>query len=256
MAPSASSTPSAPYLPATILVVDDEDDLLRLVRYNLLKEGFTVLCAEDGKAANQQLQNTVPDLVLLDLMLPDQSGFDICKHIKATPATQHTPVIMLTARSSEHDRVTGFESGAEDYIVKPFSPKELVLRVKALLTRVRQPVPANATANHSPPLTVGPLTLHPSEYRATVNDTPVQLTHIEFDILKTLAQHPNRVHSREQILDAVWAEEAELVLDRTVDAHMKRLRHKLGPDARDVVETVRGVGYRIALPQNTAATPV
>ncbi len=249
----APPTPNAPYLPATILVVDDEDDLLRLVRYNLLKEGFTVLCAEDGKAANQQLQNTVPDLVLLDLMLPDQSGFDICKHIKATPATQHTPVIMLTARSSEDDRVTGFESGAEDYIVKPFSPKELVLRVKALLTRVRQPVPNNPSSPNQPPVTIGPLTLYPSEYRVTVNEAPVQLTHIEFDILNTLAQHPNRVHSREQILAAVWAEEAELVLDRTVDAHMKRLRHKLGPDARDVVETVRGVGYRIAQPASLSS---
>jgi DNA-binding response OmpR family regulator len=248
------SANAAPYLPATILVVDDEDDLLRLVRYNLLKEGFTVLCAEDGKAAHQELENHTPDLVLLDLMLPDQSGFEICRHIKANPATKHTPVIMLTARSSEHDRVSGFESGAEDYVVKPFSPKELILRVKALLTRVRQPVPEKGTVIGKPPITIGALTLYPSEYRVTVNDTPVQLTHIEFDILRTLAEQPNRVHSREQILAAVWADEAELVLDRTVDAHMKRLRHKLGPDARDVVETVRGVGYRIAQPDAAIAT--
>lgn len=248
--PSAATNPESPlYLPATIMVVDDEDDLLRLVRYNLLKEGFQVLCAEDGKAAYTLLEEHTPDLILLDLMLPDQSGFDICQHIKADPATRHIPVIMLTARSSEDDRITGFESGAEDYVVKPFSPKELTLRVKALLTRVREPVPVAIADKHRPPLTVGPITLHLSEYRVTVDNKPVHLTQIEFDILRTLAENPHRAYSREQILEAVWADEAELVLDRTVDAHMKRLRHKLGEAGREMIETVRGIGYRIAQSQ-------
>lgn len=237
----------APHLPATILVVDDEADLLRLVRYNLLKEGFTVVCAEDGNAVYQQLSETTPDLMILDLMLPDKSGVSLCQELKANPATAKIPIIMLTARSSEQDRVNGFEAGAEDYVVKPFSPKELILRVKALLTRTRQEAVNHSVAPEAT-LTLGPITLIPNEYQAFVAGEPVHLTQIEFDILQLLAEAPNRVLSREKILNAVWADEAELVLDRTVDAHVKRLRGKLGEQARDLIETVRGVGYRLRLP--------
>lgn len=252
---TASATfnkPTTPlHLPATILVVDDEADLLRLVRYNLLKEGFTVLCAEDGAQAYQLLADNTPDLMILDLMLPDKSGVELCTELKTQAETAKIPIIMLTARSSEQDRIHGFEAGAEDYVVKPFSPKELVLRVKALLIRTRQDAVGKDegdTQGALTPVSIGPLTLYPNDYRVLVNQQAIPLTQLEFDILQLLVLGPNRVHSREQILEAVWADEAELVLDRTVDAHMKRLRGKLGPHARDLIETVRGVGYRMNVP--------
>lgn len=234
-----------------ILVVDDEHDLVNLVRYNLQKEGYEVLFAYDGTTAVQLIWDSKPDLIILDLMLPDQSGFDICKKIKAEESTRKIPVIMLTARSSENDRITGFESGAEDYVVKPFSPKELVLRVKAMLGRTRQSLPNI--------LNVGRMTIYTDEYRVFVDNQEVTLTHIEFQILLSLARHPNVVKTREQLLEEVWKEDAEEILDRAVDAHVKRLRAKLGED-RDCIETVRGVGYRLSAsgvpPQGIGAGPV
>jgi DNA-binding response OmpR family regulator len=220
-----------------ILVVDDEHDLVNLVRYNLQKEGYDVLVAYDGSTAIKLIWDTLPDLIILDLMLPDQSGVDICKKIKADEGVRKIPVIMLTARSSEHDRISGFESGAEDYVVKPFSPKELVLRVKAMLGRTRQAVPNI--------LTVGRMTIYTDEYRVFFDNQEVILTHIEFQILITLAKHPNVVKTREKLLEEVWQEDAEEILDRAVDAHVKRLRAKLGEE-RDCIETVRGVGYRLS----------
>lgn len=222
--------------PSTILVVDDEDDLMNLVRYNLVKEGYKVVTAADGRTAMEQVWAHRPDLIVLDLMLPDRSGVDICRDIKNDEGTQKIPIIMLTARSSETDRITGFEAGAEDYVVKPFSPKELVLRVKAMLGRTQSAVPEQ--------IQIGMLSILPNEYRVLVNNTEVPLTQIEFKILLTLARHPNTVRSREQILDDVWRDESTEILDRTVDAHVKRLRGKLG-EARDTIETVRGVGYRL-----------
>ncbi|MFN8615087.1 MAG: response regulator transcription factor [Vampirovibrionales bacterium] len=223
-----------------ILVVDDETDLMHLVRYNLQKEGFTVFCASDAAQAKQLLAQHAVHLVVLDWMMPDQSGLDLCRELKANPETKPIPVIMLTARSAEGDRIAGFESGAEDYVVKPFSPKELVLRVKALLGRTL----TSSQIAAETPIIVGPITIYPAEYRVTVYESPVALTQIEFDILKTLALAPNRVLSREQILSAVWEDDAELILDRTVDAHVKRLRGKLA-EGRTLLETVRGVGYRL-----------
>lgn len=219
-----------------ILVVDDEKDLVNLVRYNLEKEGFEVYSAYDGSSVLEKVWNHRPDLIILDLMLPDRSGYDICKEIKADRAISHIPVVMLTARSSEQNRVTGFESGAEDYVIKPFSPKELVLRVKAILARTTRQAP--------PVLQIGRIRVHPDEYRVFVDETEVSLTQMEFKILMTLMGQPGMVKTREQILDNVWQEEADSVLDRTVDAQVKRLRAKLGA-ARNQIETVRGLGYRL-----------
>jgi two-component system phosphate regulon response regulator PhoB len=231
----------------SILVVDDEHDLVNLVRYNLLKEGYQVHCAYDGLSALEQVQAHHPALIILDLMLPDKSGFDICRQLKSEEHTREIPIIMLTARSSEHDRVSGFEAGAEDYVVKPFSPKELVLRVKAMLGRSRRELPNI--------LTVGRLSIYPAEHRVFIDKQEIPLTSLEFRILVTLARHPNVVKTREQLLAEVWEQEATEVLDRTVDAHVKRLRSKLG-DERDCIETVRGVGYRLVRQQERTESPV
>jgi two-component system phosphate regulon response regulator PhoB len=222
-----------------ILVVDDEHDLVNLVRYNLQKEGYEVLCAYDGSTALDLVWEKKPDLIVLDLMLPDRSGFDICRQIKEEDQTRTIPIIMLTARSSEHDRVSGFEAGAEDYVLKPFSPKELVLRVRAMLARTRQSLPNI--------LHLGRMTIYPDEHRVFIDNQEITLTHIEFQILLTLARYPNAVKTREQLLEDVWKEGATQILDRAVDAHVKRLRAKLG-EGRDCIETVRGVGYRLIQP--------
>jgi two-component system phosphate regulon response regulator PhoB len=233
-----------------ILVVDDEKDLVNLVRYNLEKAGFTVVSAYDGLSVLSMVWKYKPELIILDLMLPDRSGYDICRDLKTDPGTRDIPIIMLTARSSEYNRVTGFECGVEDYVVKPFSPKELVLRVKALHgrtagTRVRQ-------QQASRMIHIGKIRIFPDEYRVMVDEQEVPLTQTEFKILMTLAEQPNRVKTREQILTGVWQEEAETVMDRTVDAQVKRLRAKLG-EARDMVETVRGLGYRLSAPATSAS---
>jgi DNA-binding response OmpR family regulator len=223
-----------------ILVVDDEVDLVNLLRYNLEKEGYQVETAFDGTTALAKITETLPDLIILDLMLPDRSGYDICRFIKRQPLTEAIPVIMLTARSAEFDRIQGFESGAEDYVVKPFSPKELVLRVKAMLGRTYKQDPAILGMK---PLTFGRLMIDAAAYRVAVDGINVPVSPLEFSILLVLAQYPNRVWTRDQLLDAVWKGDAAEVFDRTVDANVKRLRAKLG-EARDCIETVRGVGYR------------
>lgn len=222
-----------------ILVVDDERDLVRLVRYNLEQEGYDVVCAYDGNSALEMVWDKKPDLVVLDLMLPDKSGFDVCKEIKGEFSTQRkVPVLMLTARVTEQDRIRGFECGADDYVTKPFSPRELVLRVKAMLGR---PWIEYDASKH---LTVGPITIKTDEYSVTVHDEPLTLTPIEYRILTTLARTPNLVKTREQLLADVWEDGATEIMDRTVDAHVKRLRTKMGP-CRDMLETIRGVGYRL-----------
>lgn len=219
----------------TILVVDDEHDLVNLLKYNLKKEDYNIVTAFDGASALEMTWANRPDLILLDVMLPDISGVEVCKEIKANEQTKKIPIIMLTARSAERDRIEGFESGAEDYVVKPFSPKELVLRVKAMLARTMDQLP--------PEVVIGPLQIYPDQYRVLVNEQEVPVTQLEFQILTVLVQSPNVVKSREQLLDEVWKEDADEVMDRTVDANVKRLRSKLGI-ARDMIETVRGVGYR------------
>ncbi|MEB3244646.1 MAG: response regulator transcription factor [Vampirovibrionales bacterium] len=230
-----------------VLLVDDEQDIVRLVRYNLEHAGYHVFCAFDGKTAIEAYRQHAPELIILDLMLPDKPGKVICEEIRTHEKTlkqpTRVPIMMLTARASEHDRVSGFEAGADDYITKPFSPRELVLRVKAMFERIGiQQKPAV--------FETGPLRLDTLQVQAWIANEPVALTPIEFRILATLAQYAGVVRTREQLLNDVWPDTADEILDRTVDAHVKRLRAKLGK-ARDMLETIRGVGYRLKPQANT-----
>ncbi|MFO0568811.1 MAG: response regulator [Polyangiaceae bacterium] len=220
----------------TVLVIDDEHDIQEVLEYNLRAAGMEVLRASAGRDGLRMAREKRPDLVLLDLMLPDQSGVDVCRALKSESATRRLPVIMVTAKADEIDRVVGFELGADDYIVKPFSVRELVLRVRAVLRRNEfQPPSAGA-------IEFGNLKIDRDAHRAWVDDEEVELTALELKLLLTLFDRKNRVQSREALLDAVWGMDAR-ISTRTVDAHVKRLREKLRA-ARDYIETVRGVGYR------------
>ena len=223
-----------------MLVVDDEPDLLELVRVNLCQAGFEVDVAEAGQQALDQLRQTPPDLLVLDLMLPDLSGTEVCRQVRNDPELAGLPIIMLTAKADEVDRVVGLELGADDYVTKPFSPRELTLRVRAVLRR-RTPS-GEATAARS--LEHGPLRIDPERHRCHVEGGEVTLTAKEFELLRKLMERPGRVLTRDQLLDAVWGSDIA-VTTRTIDTHLKRLREKLGP-ASDLIETVRGVGYRFA----------
>jgi len=227
----------------TVLIVEDERDLLSLLDFNLRQAGFQTLLASSGVEALAHVARTVPDLVVLDLMLPDLPGTEICRRLKGTDRTRHVPVVMLTARGEEMDRVVGFELGADDYVVKPFSVRELVLRLQAVLRRAAGP-PSDAPAEQ-----VGPLRLDTEAHRAWVGEEELPLTPLEFRLLQTLMSRAGRVQSREQLLSDVWEMSPELET-RTVDTHVKRLREKLGP-ARDLLETVRGVGYRLIDPADS-----
>jgi two-component system phosphate regulon response regulator PhoB len=225
-----------------ILVVEDEPDIQELLRFNLAQAGWTVETASTGNEALASLRSHAPDLVVLDLMLPDVSGTDICREIRSDPRLADLPVVMLTARAEEVDRVVGFELGADDYVTKPFSPRELVLRLRAVLRR-KQPLPA-APADADPLLTHGPLRLDVGRHRCEVGEEGVELTAKEFGLLAALMSRPGRVLSREQLLEEVWGSEISVTL-RTIDTHLKRLREKLG-EAGPLIETVRGVGYRFS----------
>ncbi len=225
-------------MPQRILVVDDEPDLLELVRVNLVQEGFEVQTASSGTRALEQLAAAPPDLLLLDLMLPDFSGTEICKRVRGDRRIADLPIIMLTAKDQEIDRVVGFELGADDYVTKPFSPRELTLRVRAVLNR-RRPEGQEPRS-----LSRGDLRVDPDAHRCWSDGAEVQLTAKEFRLLVTLMHRPGRVLSRDQLLDEVWGTDIS-VTPRTIDTHLKRLREKLG-SAGDYIETVRGVGYRFA----------
>jgi two-component system, OmpR family, phosphate regulon response regulator PhoB len=227
----------------SVLVVDDERDLLSVLDFNLRSGGFETLLATTGEQALAHLRRRVPDLVLLDLMLPDVSGTELCARIKSDPRTKHVPVVMLTAKGEEIDRVVGFEVGADDYVTKPFSVRELVLRVRAVLRRSR-----GARAEERTPESVGPLRVDLDAHRAFVDGAEIQLTPLEFRLLTTLMARLGRVQSREQLLEDVWEMSSELET-RTVDTHVKRLREKLG-SGRDLLETVRGIGYRLVDPSD------
>jgi len=218
-----------------ILVVDDEKDLVKLLEYNLEEAGFKVSCAYNGQEALNKANKVRPDLIVLDLMLPDISGTEVCRRIRQNEQLKHTPVLMLTAKDTEIDRVVGFEVGADDYVTKPFSVRELVLRVKAILRRLD-------TRGTEESLALGPVSVDIPSCRVFVNNSEVTLTALEFKLLVELMQKKGRVLSREQLLDTVWGIQAD-IMTRTVDAHVKRLRDKLG-SAGDLVETVRGMGYR------------
>jgi len=234
---------------SSILLIEDEVDLQHVLEYNLKQAGYQVLSALRGQDGLRLAQEVQPQLVLLDLMLPDIPGTQICRSLKSDPRTAAIPIIMLTARGEETDRIVGFELGADDYVVKPFSVRELLLRVAAILRRGQRPVAATAPERDKGPaetheIEFGRLRVDRHAHRVFVEDEEVRLTALEFKLLLKLYEAKNRVQTRAMLLDDVWDIEAE-VTTRTVDTHIKRLREKIGSAGR-YIETVRGVGYRFA----------
>ena len=222
-----------------VLIVDDERDLAELIDFNLRAAGFSTRVAPTGESALSAARDQRTDVVLLDLMLPDMSGVEVCRQLRAAANTRDVLIVMLTAKGEEADRVRGFEVGADDYVTKPFSVRELVLRLKAILRR-------GTARDDSAPLKLGPLALDISAHRFFVDDKEVSLTALEFRLLEHLLARVGRVQSREQLLEEVWGLSSTLET-RTIDTHVMRLRDKLG-SARAYLETVRGVGYRIVEP--------
>ena len=224
-----------------ILIVDDEPDALELIGFNLKRAGFDIIAAADGPQALRKARAQTPALVVLDVMLPDLDGLEVCKAMREDPATAQIPIIMLTAKAAEIDRVLGLELGADDYLTKPFSPRELVLRIRNLLGRRK---PAESSRDR---IQVGELCVDIARHEVRVQGNPVDLTATEFKLITLLAQRRGRVQTREQLLRDVW--EYDTMIDtRTVDTHVRRLREKLGP-AADILDTVRGVGYRMREPE-------
>ncbi len=220
-----------------VLAVDDEKDIVELVRYHLEKEGFQCLVGADGPTALRLAREHRPDLLILDLMLPGLDGLEVCRQLRRDPATARLPIIMLTARAEEVDRVVGLEVGADDYVVKPFSPRELVARVRAVLRRVQEP--AGPAVRR-----IGDLEVDEGRHQAAVRGGSLELTAKEFGLLSALIRANGRVLSRERLLEQVWGyADASEIESRTVDVHIRRLREKLGSEARRIV-TVKGVGYR------------
>ena len=221
-----------------VLIVEDEPDLAELVRFHMTKAGFAAEVAHSGREGLEAIRRARPALVVLDLMLPDLSGTDVCREVRADAKLRDLPILMLTARAEEVDRVVGFELGADDYVTKPFSPRELVLRVRSILRRA-QGEPAKATV-----LASGALQLDLERHRCVASGAEVDLTAKEFKLLEVLLSRPGHVMTRQRLLDDVWGSDIT-VTERTIDTHLKRLREKLGA-AGDSIETVRGVGYRLA----------
>jgi len=222
-----------------ILIVEDEKDIVQVLDFALRQAGFETVAARDASEGLARIREKAPDAVILDLMLPDLSGTEVCRQLKANPKTAPIPVIMLTARSDELDRVVGFELGADDYITKPFSVREVVLRVKAVLRR-------GAPGDAAPRDQIGPVRLDREAHRVYVQDEEIELTALEFKLLETFMARVGRVQTREQLLRDVWEMAGDLQT-RTVDTHVKRLREKLA-SGRDLIETVRGLGYRMSDP--------
>lgn len=224
-----------------ILVVEDEPDIRKLVHYNLTQERFKLVEAEDGETALRAIQRNKPDLIILDLMLPGLSGLELCRTLRERAETARLPILMLTAKAGEADRVVGLELGADDYLTKPFSPRELVARVKALLRRSTMQGAAPGAERYEK----GPLKIDFSTYEVSVKGKSVKLTLREFELLRFLVQNPNRVLNRDQLLDRVWGGEV-FVDPRTVDVHVRRLRKAIERNDRkpEWVLTVRGVGYK------------
>jgi two-component system phosphate regulon response regulator PhoB len=219
-----------------ILIVEDETEISELVEYHLKQTGFSVTSVPDGSSALDQVKRKRPALIILDLMLPDMDGKDICRALKSNPTTRSIPILMLTAKAEELDRVVGFELGAEDYVTKPFSPRELVLRVKAILQR------KESIQESEKIIQIGGLLIDVEKHLVSINKKPIPLTHTEFNLLLELAQKRGRVYTRDTLLDRVWGYTYEGYA-RTVDTHIRRLREKLG-DLGHYIETIRGVGYR------------
>jgi two-component system phosphate regulon response regulator PhoB len=231
---------------AKVLVIEDEHDLQQVLAYNLKQAGHEPLAAERGQDGLRLAREQHPDLVLLDIMLPDVPGTEVCKSLKEDAATRRIPVVMLTAKGEEIDRVVGFELGADDYIVKPFSVRELLLRIQAILRRGKSEEPGTEAL-----IEFGCLRIDREAHRVWVDAQEIELTALEFRLLVTLYDRRNRVQTRSSLLDDVWGIQADITT-RTVDTHVKRLREKL-ENARDYVETVRGVGYRFKGSPNEAS---
>jgi two-component system phosphate regulon response regulator PhoB len=220
----------------TVLIIEDERDVVDLLALNLRKAGFTTSTASDGAAGLEKARSENPALIILDLMLPKMPGLEVCKILKSDPGTRQVPIMMLTAKAEEIDRIVGLEFGADDYVTKPFSPREVVLRIRAIMRR-------GETKQHDERLTAGPITVDPARYEVSVSGKRINLTSLEFKLLRTLMQRRGRVQARDRLLNDVWGYES--VIDtRTVDTHVRRLRKKLGK-AADVIESVRGFGYRM-----------
>ncbi len=221
-----------------VFIIEDDRDIVELVRYNLSNEGYQVSAAYDGVTGLATLKKTPADILLLDLMLPKLSGLEICREIRRDEALNRLPILMLTARGEEADRVVGLEIGADDYVTKPFSPRELIARVKALLRRTELPTDVPR------PVEVGKLSIDPASYRVSQSGKPVVLSTLEFRLLYYLASRPNRVFTRDQLLDAVWGTD-RFVTPRSVDVYVRRLREKIESDPENPthLKTVRGAGY-------------
>ena len=221
-----------------VLIVEDDKDIVELVRYNLEKEGYQTAVAADGLTALSTLRRAPPDLVLLDLMLPKLPGLEVCREIRRDQSLNRLPILMLTARGEEADRVVGLEMGADDYVTKPFSPRELVARIKALLRRTE---PASDAEK---PVECRGLHIDPASYRVTRSGQPIALSTLEFRLLYFLARRPDRVFTRDQLLDAVWGTD-RFVTPRSVDVYIRRLREKVeaDPEKPEYLKTVRGAGY-------------
>ena len=221
----------------TILVVEDEEDIRELLKYNLEKEGYQVFGAATGEEALQAVRRRRPDLILLDLMLPDIDGLEVCRRIKSEPQARHLPIVMLTAKGEETDIVTGLELGADDYVTKPFSPRVLVARLRAALRRRSQPLPPQTA-----PLKTDELVIHPGRHEVLLQGQPIPLTVTEFRLLHLLARRPGWVFTRSQIVNEIHGEDYP-VSDRSIDVQIVSLRKKLGAFGSRI-ETIRGVGYR------------
>jgi two-component system phosphate regulon response regulator PhoB len=224
----------------TIMIVEDEPAIRQMLNFNLTRAGFDILEAPTSTAAHSHLTRTIPSLMLVDWMLPDISGLELTRSIKSNPDLSRIPIIMLTAKSQEHDKITGLDGGADDYVTKPFSPRELISRINALLRRT-QTGPENETV-----FSVGPISVNSSSHRVTARDAKVKLGPTEYRLLEHLIKNPDRVYSRSQLLDRVWGNDV-YIEERTVDVHVRRLRKALTKSRCDhMIQTVRGAGYRLS----------
>ncbi len=220
-----------------ILVVEDEKDIIELISFNLEREGFKVIQAPSGEDGLRKAESQSPDLILLDLMLPGMNGLDVCRSLKAKDSTRMIPVIMLTARNEDVDMITGLEVGADDYVTKPFHPRVLVARIRAVLRRQESPAPSDT------PMHIGELEIDPKRHRVTVDGKAIQLTYTEFQLLLILARRQGWVFSRSQLIDEI-RDGQHVITDRAIDVQIANLRRKLGKHGH-YIQTVRGIGYRM-----------
>jgi len=224
-----------------MLIIEDEKDIVKMLDYNLKKEGFKTLSAYNGEDGLDMASKENPDLILLDLMLPEIDGFDVCKALKSDPKTSHIPIIILTAKDQETDKIVGLELGADDYVTKPFSPRELIARIKAVLRRAKEKDKLPEV------LKIGDLTIDFSKIMVLIKDKPIELTSKEFELLKILIKAKGRVLSRDYLLDTIWGfDQALEIQTRTVDVHITTLRKKLKNESKRIV-TVKNYGYRFEL---------